>query len=63
MAHGFSLATTAEPEVGRPGINALTGLFGLLLISGIGVGLYGFYAGHEHVYNNYREVPQCSSSA
>lgn len=57
MANGFSLATTAEPEVGRPGINALTGLFGLLLISGIAVGLYGFYAGHEHVYNNTREVP------
>ena len=57
MANGFSLATTAEPEVARPGVNLLTGLFGLLLLSGVAVGLYGFFAGHEHVYNNYREVP------
>lgn len=57
MANGFSLAATAEPEVGRPGINILTGLFGLLLITGVGVGLYGFFVGHEHVYNNTREVP------
>jgi len=57
MANGFSLATTAEPEVGRPGINLLTGLFGLLLLGGVAVGLYGFVTGHEHVYNNTREVP------
>ena len=57
MTNGFSLATTAEPEVGRPGINALTGLFGLMLIAGVVTGLYGFYVGHEHLYNNTREVP------
>ena len=57
MTSGFSLATTAEPEVGRPGINALTGLFGLMLIAGVVTGLYGFYVGHEHLYNNTREVP------
>jgi molybdopterin-containing oxidoreductase family membrane subunit len=51
------LADTAEPEVGRPGVNALTGLFGLLMIVGIFTGLYGFFVGHEHVYNNTREVP------
>ena len=57
MAKLFSLATTAEPEVGSPVVNALTGLFGLLLVSGLAVGLYGFFVGHEHVYNNTREVP------
>ena len=53
----FSLATTAEPEVATSSTNMLTGLLGLLLIAGIGVGLYGFFVGHEHVYNNTREVP------
>jgi len=53
----FSLASTAEPEVSTSGTNLLTGLFGLLLIVGVGVGLYGFFVGHEHVYNNTREVP------
>ncbi len=57
MANSFSLAATAEPEVARPGINVLTAVFGLLLITGLGVGLYGFFVGHEHVYNNTREVP------
>jgi len=51
------LADTAEPEVGHPAVNALTGLFGLLMIAGIFTGLYGFFVGHEHVYNNTREVP------
>ncbi len=53
----FSLATTAEPEMSTSSINLLTGLFGLLLVAGLGVGLYGFIVGHEHVYNNTREVP------
>ncbi len=53
----FSLASTAEPEVGTSGINKLIGAFGLLLLAGLGVGVYGFLVGHEHVYNNTREVP------
>jgi len=53
----FSLATTAESEAVTSATNALTGLFGVLLVAGIGVGLYGFLVGHEHVYNNTREVP------
>ncbi len=53
----FSLATTAEPEVSTSSTNILTVLFGLLLLAGMGTGLYGFFAGHEHVYNNTREVP------
>ncbi len=53
----FSLASVAEPEVSTSSTNLLTGLFGLLLLAGIGVGLYGFLVGHEHVYNNTREVP------
>lgn len=57
MASGFSLAVTAEHEVGKPGVNLLTGLFALMLLAGIGTGLYGFIVGHHHVYANYREVP------
>jgi molybdopterin-containing oxidoreductase family membrane subunit len=53
----FSLTATAEPEVSTSSTNILTGLFGLLLLAGVGTGLYGFFAGHEHVYNNTREVP------
>ncbi len=57
MANGFSLTAVAEPEVARPGINFLSGIFGLLLFAGVAVGLYGFVVGHEHVFNNTREVP------
>jgi molybdopterin-containing oxidoreductase family membrane subunit len=57
MANVFSLTATAEPEVARPSVNALTGLFGLVLLAGLAVGLYGFVVGHEHVYNNTREIP------
>ncbi len=57
MTNGFSLATTAEPEAASSGANVLAGLFGLLLIAGIGAGVYAFFAGHEHAYNNTREVP------
>ena len=53
----FSLEAFNEPEVATTGTNLLTGLFGLLLVAGVGVGLYGFIVGHEHVYNVTREVP------
>jgi molybdopterin-containing oxidoreductase family membrane subunit len=57
MLNGFSITTTAEPEVARPGINVLTAIFGLMLLVGVGAGCYAFIAGHEHVYNNTREMP------
>jgi molybdopterin-containing oxidoreductase family membrane subunit len=57
MANGFLLTATAEPEVANPLVKSLTGLFGLLLVAGVGVGLAGFIVGHEHIYNNTREVP------
>ncbi len=57
MANGFLLTATAEPEVANPLVKTLTGLFGLLLIAGVGVGLAGFFIGHEHIFNNTREVP------
>ena len=57
MNINFSLAATAEPEVARPGVNLLTALFGLLLVTGVMTGCYAFIAGHEHVYNNTREMP------
>lgn len=57
MANGFSLTATAEPEVSNPLVKMLSGVFGLLLIVGVGVGLAGFFIGHEHIFNNTREVP------
>ena len=57
MAESFSLAAISEPEVATPKINTYTGVFGLLAVVGVCLGLYGFYAGHEHVYNNTREMP------
>ena len=46
MAQGFSFATTAEPEVARPGLNILIGIFGLMLLGALAVGVYGFFVGH-----------------
>ena len=57
MANGFLLTATAEPEVANPLVKTLSGLFGLLMIVGVGVGLAGFFVGHEHMFNNTREVP------
>lgn len=57
MANGFSLAAIAEPEVAKPKVNMLTGVFGLMLLVGLAAGLYGFFAGHHNVYNNTRELP------
>ena len=57
MANGFSLTATAEPEVFSLQVKVLSALFGLLLVTGVVVGLVGFFVGHEHVYNVSREVP------
>jgi molybdopterin-containing oxidoreductase family membrane subunit len=57
MANQFSLAATAEPKVATPGLNKATVIFILMAVAGIGAGLYSFYAGHHHVYNNTREMP------
>jgi len=57
MANEFLLTATAEPEVANPLVKTLSGIFGLLLIVGVGVGLAGFFIGHEHIFNNTREVP------
>ena len=53
----FSLTAHSEPEASTFLTNALTGAFCLMILVGLGVGLYGFIVGHEHVYNNTREVP------
>lgn len=57
MASGFSLTATAEPEMVSSQVKILSGIFGLLLLVGLGVGLAGFFIGHEHIFNNSREVP------
>ncbi len=57
MANGLSLAAIAEPKVATPKLNTYTGILALLAAIGIGLGLYGFFAGHHNVYNNTREMP------
>jgi len=57
MANEFSLTAVAEPEVANSLVKTLSGIFGLLLIVGVGVGIAGFFIGHEHLFNNTREVP------
>ena len=57
MTNQFSLAATAEPRVATPGLNKATLVFALMAVVGISAGLYAFYAGHHHVYNNTREMP------
>ncbi|MEN8139936.1 MAG: NrfD/PsrC family molybdoenzyme membrane anchor subunit [Thermodesulfobacteriota bacterium] len=57
MADQFSLAAVAEPKVATAKINGYTAVFGLLAVIGVVAGLYGFVAGHHHIYNNTREMP------
>lgn len=57
MANVFSIAATAEPEVATSGTKTLTGLFALMVLIGLGAGLYAFYEGHHVMYNNTREMP------
>lgn len=57
MALGFSMTAVAEPEVANPLVKTLSVLFGIMLVAGVGVGLAGFFIGHEHIFNNTREVP------
>jgi Ni/Fe-hydrogenase subunit HybB-like protein len=53
----FSWAVTAEPKVASSTVYIMSGFFALLLLVGIGTGLTGFFVGHEHIFNNTREVP------
>lgn len=57
MANEFSLTAVAEPEVANSLVKTLSGIFGVLVLVGVGVGIAGFIIGHEHIFNNTREVP------
>ncbi len=57
MTNGFSITATSEPDVATSSTYTLAVVFFLMAAVGIGVGLYGFYAGHHNVYNNTREMP------
>ncbi len=57
MVNEFSITAIAEPEAATSGTNVLAAIFGLLLLTGLAAGAYAFVVGHEHAYNNIREVP------
>ncbi len=57
MTNVFSLSATSDPEAVGPINNIVTGLFALLTLVGVTIGLYGFYVGHSYIYNVTREVP------
>lgn len=57
MTNGFSITATTEPAVVSSTTNKLAIISGLIVALGLGAGLYAFYAGHHHVYNNTREMP------
>ena len=57
MSQEVSLTAVAEPEVSSSLVKTLSVVFGALLLTGVGVGLAGFVVGHEHIFNNTREVP------
>ena len=57
MSQEVSAAAVAEPEVSSSLVKTLSIVFGALLLAGVGVGLAGFVVGHEHIFNNTREVP------
>jgi len=57
MTIGFSLAATADPEVAGTGNNIATVFFALFTLTGVTIGIYGFFIHHEF-YNISREVPR-----
>ncbi len=64
MSSNFSLAATAdsisaaaEPKVATPLISKTTLLFSLMVIVGVGAGIYAMITGHHHAYANTREMP------
>ncbi len=57
MSNTFSLAEVAEQRAATPTATKLTALFALLLLAGVGGGLYAQYVGHHHGFANTREMP------
>ncbi len=56
MTNIFSLTATSDPDAAGTGANAVTGIFALITLAGIIVGIYGFFI-HHAFYNITREIP------
>ncbi|MGV1098426.1 NrfD/PsrC family molybdoenzyme membrane anchor subunit [Thiovibrio sp. JS02] len=57
MLNTFSIAEVAEEKVATPTVTKATILCAVLAAVGIGAGLYAQVVGHEHAFNNTREMP------
>jgi len=57
MLNAFSIAEVAEEKVATPAVTKATIFCAVLALVGIGAGLYAQVVGHEHAFNNTREMP------
>ncbi|HIJ89862.1 MAG: polysulfide reductase NrfD [Desulfobulbaceae bacterium] len=57
MLDTFSIAELAEEKVATPTVTKATILCAVLALVGVGAGLYAQLVGHEHAFNNTREMP------
>ncbi len=57
MASNISVSVFSDPAVVKSNINMATATAILLTVLGLGVGVYAFFAGHQHVYGITRMVP------
>lgn len=57
MLKTFSMDELAEPRVATPAVAKATILFAVLVLLGIGAGLYAQIVGHHHSLANTREMP------
>ena len=57
MSNTFSIAEVAEEKVATPIVTKATILCAVLALVGVGAGLYAQVVGHEHAFNNTREMP------
>ena len=57
MLNTFSIAEVAEEKVATPTVTKAIILCAALALVGVGAGLYAQVVGHEHAFNNTREMP------
>ncbi len=57
MLNTFSIAEVAEEKVATPTVTKAIILCAVLALVGVGAGLYAQVVGHEHAFNNTREMP------
>lgn len=57
MEGNITFTGVRQAEINAPKINMLMALMGLLVLVGVGTGVYAQIVGHHHVFANTREMP------